>query len=214
MIIVIMTAHGERTKERMVRGAAELLRQRGYTGTGFREVIELTGAPRGSIYHHFPGGKAQLAGEAVGYVGALARDVIGDALADGDPIGALRAFVELWRADFERSGGRAGCPIAAVAVENHDDAPELLDAAAHAFGNWREAFADCLAQAGVPAARADTLAALVVSAVEGAIVLSRAERSPAPLLDVAAELEATIEGAIGVSPGRARAARGSTSTGR
>ncbi len=191
-----MTAPGERTKQRMVRGAAELLRQRGYTGTGFREVIELTGAPRGSIYHHFPGGKSQLAGEAVDHVGALARDVIAAPLADADPIGALRGFVELWRADFERSGYRAGCPIAAVAVENHDEAPELLDAAARAFDNWRSAFSDCLRAAGVPTARAQRLANLVVSAVEGAIVLSRAERDPAPLLDVAAELETSIEIAL------------------
>jgi AcrR family transcriptional regulator len=196
MISVIMTTAGERTKERMVRGAAELLRQRGYTGTGFREVIELTGAPRGSIYHHFPGGKAQLAGEAVDYVGGLAREAIAESLADADPIGALRAFVELWRADFERSGGRAGCPIAAVAVENHDEAPELLDSAARAFERWQTAFADCLRRAGVPRARADRLAALVVSAVEGAIVLSRAERDPAPLLDVARELEAAIQAAL------------------
>jgi AcrR family transcriptional regulator len=189
MMVVIMTTAGERTKERMVRGAAQLLRQRGYTGTGFREVIELTGAPRGSIYHHFPGGKAQLAGEAVDYVGGLAREAIAGPLAVADPIGALRGFVELWRADFERSGGRAGCP-------NHDEAPELLDSAARAFERWRGAFADCLRRAGVPRARADRLAALVVSAVEGAIVLSRAERDPAPLLDVARELEAVLEAAL------------------
>jgi AcrR family transcriptional regulator len=196
MMSVIMTVTGERTRQRMVRGAAQLLRQRGYTGTGFREVIELTGAPRGSIYHHFPGGKAQLAGEAVDYVGGLARESIAGPLADGDPIRALRGFVGLWRADFERSGGRAGCPIAAVAVENHDEAPELLESAARAFEQWRSAFAECLGRAGVPRARADRLAALVVSAVEGAIVLSRAERDPAPLLDVARELEVAIEAAI------------------
>ena len=197
MMNVIMTAAGEKTKRRMVRGAAELLRQRGYTGTGFREVIEVTGAPRGSIYHHFPGGKAQLAGEAVDYVGALARESIAGPFADGDPIRALRTFVELWRADFERSGHRAGCPIAAVAVENHDEAPELLDAAARAFDQWCTAFSDCLRAAGVAGARADRLAALVVSAVEGAIVLSRAERDSAPLADVAAELEDVIEAALG-----------------
>jgi AcrR family transcriptional regulator len=180
----------------MVRGAAQLLRQRGYTGTGFREVIELTGAPRGSIYHHFPGGKAQLAGEAVDYVGGLARGVIADSLADGDPIRALRAFVELWRADFERSGGRAGCPIAAVAVESHDEAPDLLDSAARAFERWRSAFAGCLRRAGVPRSRADRLAALIVSAVEGAIVLSRAERDPAPLLDVAREVQGVIKATL------------------
>jgi AcrR family transcriptional regulator len=196
MMSVIMTDAGERTKQRMVRGAAELLRQRGYTGTGFREVIELTGAPRGSIYHHFPGGKSQLAGEAVDYVGALAREAIAAPLADGDPIAALRGFVELWRTDFERSGYRAGCPIAAVAVENHEQAPELLDSAARAFGNWRGAFSDCLRRAGVARSRADRLAVLVVSAVEGAIVLSRAERDATPLLEVAGELEATIAAAL------------------
>lgn len=176
----------------MVRGAAELLRQRGYTGTGFREVIEGTGAPRGSIYHHFPGGKAQLAEAAVEYVGTLA----GESIADDDPIAALRAFVELWRVGFERSGCRAGCPIAAVAVERHDEAPQLLDSAAAAFGRWREAFSNRLRASGLSGDRADRLAALVVAAVEGAIVLSRAERDPAPLLDVAAELELVIADAL------------------
>lgn len=196
MMSVIMTRAGQHTRQRMVRGAAELLRRRGYTGTGFREVIELTGAPRGSIYHHFPRGKAQLAREAVDYVGGLARKAIAGPLAAGDPIGALRAFVALWRADFERSGGRAGCPIAAVAVESHDEAPGLLDSAARAFDNWRAAFAHCLRRAGVPRARSKRLAALVVAAVEGAIILSRADRDPAPLLEVARELEATIEAAL------------------
>jgi AcrR family transcriptional regulator len=180
----------------MVRGAAQLLRERGYSGTGFREVIERTGAPRGSIYHHFPGGKSQLAGEAVDYVGGIARSAIEASFADGDPVAALRSFVELWRADFERSGGRAGCPIVAVAVESHDEAPELLDAAARAFDAWRDAFAASLVGSGVPERRARRLATLVVSAVEGAIVLSRAERDPAPLVEVAGELEGTLRAAL------------------
>lgn len=196
MMIVIMTTEGERTRGRMIRGAAQLLRERGYTGTGFREVIALTGAPRGSIYHHFPGGKAELAEEAVDYVGGLARQAIEGSLDDGEPVAALRAFVELWRADFERSGFRAGCPILAVAVENHEGAPELLDAADRAFGRWRDAFAGSLRSAGVPAARSRRLAGLVVAAIEGAIALSRAQRDSAPLADVARELEATIRDAL------------------
>jgi AcrR family transcriptional regulator len=196
MMSVIMTDAGEKTRKRMVRGAAQLLRERGYTGTGFREVIERTGAPRGSIYHHFPGGKAQLAGEAVDYVGGLARGAIEESFAEGGPIAGLRAFVEIWRADFERPGYRAGCPIVAVAVESHDDAPELLESAARAFDAWRSAFADSLRGAGVDDHRADRLAALVVSAVEGAIVLSRAQRDPKPLLDVASELEDVIAVAL------------------
>jgi Transcriptional regulator LmrA/YxaF-like, C-terminal domain len=72
----------------------------------------------------------------------------------------------------------------------------LLDSAARALGRRRDAFVDRLRGAGVPRARADRLAALVVSAVEGAIILSRAERHPAPPLDVARELEAVIEAAL------------------
>jgi AcrR family transcriptional regulator len=190
------TDRGQRTRRRMVRGAAALLREHGYSGTGFREVIAATGAPRGSIYHHFPGGKAQLAGEAVEYAAGLARDAIDEALTSGDPIGALRAFVALWRSDFERSGFRAGCPIVAVAVEAHDDAPELLDAAASAFDRWQEAFAASLRKAGVPRARSARLANLVVSAVEGAIVISRARRDPKPLELAGRELEAVVADAL------------------
>ena len=190
------TERGERTRRRMVRGAADLLRRHGYTGTGFREVIEATGAPRGSIYHHFPGGKAQLAREAVDYVAGVAREAIREPLEAGDPIRALRAFVDLWQADFERSGSRAGCPIAAVAVESHDESPELLASAATAFGRWQEAFAASIRTAGVPSARADRLANLVVSAVEGAIVISRAQRDSAPLDAARRELEVVLADAL------------------
>jgi len=186
----------------MVRGAATLLRQHGYTGTGFREVIAATGAPRGSIYHHFPGGKAQLAGEAVEYAAGLAREAIAEPLDSGDPIGALRAFVALWRLEFERSGYRAGCPIAAVAVEAHDDAPELLDTAAAAFGRWQEAFAASLRTAGVARPRSERLANLVVSAVEGAIVISRARRDPEPLELAGRELEGLLAEALAAKANR------------
>jgi AcrR family transcriptional regulator len=187
---------GRDGRERLLNGARKLLAEKGYAGMELRDVAEQGRAPRGSIYHHFPGGKAELAGEAVDYVGSLARDAIEGKLAEGDPIAALRGFVELWRADFERSGYRAGCPIVAVAVETQDEAPGLLDAAARAFEQWEGAFAGSLRRAGVPRGRAQRLASLVVSAVEGAIVLSRARRDPKPLLDVARELEATLTDAL------------------
>jgi AcrR family transcriptional regulator len=190
------TERGERTRRRMVRGAAGLLRERGYTGTGFREVIELTGAPRGSIYHHFPGGKAQLAREAVDYAADLGVDSVQGPLEAGDPVGALRSFVAFWRADFERSGFRAGCPIVAVAVESHDESPELLAAADSAFSRWEAVFSGSLRRAGVEAERADRLANLVIAAVEGAIVVSRARRDPEPLVQAGRELEAVLAQAL------------------
>ena len=190
------TERGERTRRRMVRGAAALLRERGYTGTGFREVIEATGAPRGSIYHHFPGGKAQLAKEAVDYAADLGLESVQASLEAGDPIRALRAFVGFWRADFERSGFRAGCPIVAVAVESHDEAPELLAAADSAFSRWESVFSESLRKAGASADHADRLANLVIAAVEGAIVVSRARRDPQPLVQAERELEAVLAQAL------------------
>ena len=181
----------------MVRGAAELLRQRGYTGTGFREVIEVTGAPRGSIYHHFPGGKAQLAGEAVDYVGALAR---------ASRAGPIAEATRSPRCAASSSSGARASSVPATgpaarssrwrlrATTRHR---ELLDSAAVAFDALARGVRGLPARAGGLAAIARTGSpALIVAAVEGAIVLSRAERDPAPLLDVAAELELAIEAAL------------------
>src|SRR5436190_16341186 len=105
----------------MVRSAAVLFREHGYSGTGFRDVIEHSGAPRGSIYHHFPGGKAELAAETVRYAGSYIGAQIGRLTRDGDPVTVLRAFVRWWQKLLEESDFRAGCPVVAVAVEAHDD---------------------------------------------------------------------------------------------
>ena len=106
----------------MVESAALLFRERGYSGTGFRDVIEHSGAPRGSIYHHFPGGKSELAAETMRYAGDVVAARIERAAADGDPAAVLRAFVALVASARSRdSDFRAGCPVVAVAVEAHDE---------------------------------------------------------------------------------------------
>jgi AcrR family transcriptional regulator len=194
MMIVIVKRSDSR--ERMVVSAVQLLREQGYTGTGFRDVIAHSGAPRGSIYHHFPGGKAELAEEAV----RTAADYVGAAIEaakrEDDPVAMLRAFLDAFRPVLEPNGFRAGCPVVAVAAEAHDDAPQLADAAAAAFAGWEEAMAAALRRAGLGRARARRLATLVVSAVEGAIVICRAERDGRALDDVARELEAAIRDAL------------------
>lgn len=183
------------SRERMVRSAAVLLRERGYAGTGFRDVIAHSDAPWGSIYHHFPGGKAQLAEEAVGYAGDLVAQLIEQSPSD-DPVAALRAFVSQWKQGLEATDFRAGCPVLAVATEAPRDLPALTDAAAGAFARWEDALAATLRRAGVPAARSRRLATIVVAAIEGAIVLSRARRDTGPLDDVGRELELAIRAAL------------------
>ena len=184
------------SKERMVQSAALLFRERGYSGTGFRDVIEHSGAPRGSIYHHFPGGKAQLAKEAVRYASDVVAARIERVAGEGDPGAMLRTYIAGWRRTLERSDFRAGCPIVAVAVESHER-PELADAVNDAFARWEGMFARTLRAAGIPRARAARLATLTVTSIEGAVVLCRARRDTKPLDDVGRELEAVIEAAAG-----------------
>src|SRR3954462_5636802 len=111
----MMTVIPSDSRNRMIESAALLFREHGYSGTGFRDVIEHSGAPRGSIYHHFPGGKAELATETVRYAGAAIAAEIERLARDGDAVAVLRAFVGWWRHLLERSDFRAGCPVVAVA---------------------------------------------------------------------------------------------------
>ena len=178
------------SRERMVRSAAYLLREHGYSGTAFSDVIAHSGAPRGSIYHHFPGGKTQLAEEAVRYAGDFVAAGMRAATRDDDPVAAVRAFLGWWRRVLVDSGFRAGCPIVAVIV-----ASRLSAAAAAAFERWRSALAAGLVAAGASPARAARLATLVVASVEGATLLCRARRSLEPLDHVTAELEDLISSA-------------------
>ena len=189
MMTVILEAN---SRERMVASAAVLLREQGYTGTSFGDVIEHSRAPRGSIYHHFPGGKAQLVEEATRLAGGYVSAALDRAATTGDLSTVLREFVALWRVGLERSDFRAGCPVVAVANEAHDEAPRLVDAAAEVFDAWHARLVQVLRGEGVPRARAERLARLIVASIEGAVILARAQRSTRPLDDVGRELEALV----------------------
>jgi len=179
----------------MIQSAALLFRENGYSGTGFRDVIEHSGAPRGSIYHHFPGGKEQLAAETVAWAAGVIERRITRAAQNGDPIVALGIFVDSWREVLEDSNFRAGCPVVAVAAEA-DAGTTATDAAAAAFTRWQELIARTLLDAGVSRTDARRLATTVVAAIEGAILLCRVRRDIRPLRDVHRALEATLRTAI------------------
>jgi AcrR family transcriptional regulator len=183
----------------MIVSAALLLREKGLTGTSFGDVIEHSGAPRGSIYHHFPDGKAQLVEEAVGWAGSYIAHSIESAPDSSDPVDAVREFTTAWRETLESTDFRAGCPVVAVAVEAHHDEPALAGAAAEAFSRWQSAFQARLVQSGIPRARARRLAATTVAAIEGAVVICRAQHDIQPLLDVSRELEEMLRSALSQS---------------
>ncbi|MFD6275082.1 TetR/AcrR family transcriptional regulator [Streptomyces sp. NPDC060209] len=176
------------TREKMLRSTAALLREYGASATSIDRVLAHSGAPRGSVYHHFPGGRTQLIEEAVALAGDFMAGVIHSAMQADDPVEAIDAFFAPWRDRLIESRFRAGCPIVAVAVETNDDAPHLARKAGAVFADWQDAFTAMLRRHGLPEERARRLAALVVAAEEGAIVMCRAQRSTGPLEAVAAEI--------------------------
>jgi len=172
-------------RQRMIEGAARLLAQHGLQGASFSEVIELTGAPRGSLYHHFPDGKDQLVSSAIDLAGARALEFLEKkAGAGAEEITAY--FLYIWREVLSRSNFQAGCAVLAVTVAT--DSPDLLARAAAIFRAWRTRLAEILEYGGVSSQQAAQFAATLVAASEGAVVLSRAEQSMDPFDLVSGQL--------------------------
>ena len=172
-------------RRKMIESAVTLLALRGLEGTAFSDVLERSGAPRGSIYHHFPDGKDQLVEAAIVLAGERALAVL-EGLRGSPPRAVTQAFFDLWRAVLVRSDLRAGCAVLAVTVAT--DSPDLLDEAASIFRAWRGLIAELFVEGGMAVDAAARLAATLVAASEGAVVVSRAERSLEPFELVAAEL--------------------------
>ena len=184
------------TRQRMVTSAAGLIRKHGASATSIDRVLALSGAPRGSVYHHFPGGRAQLVEEAVGYAGDYVSALLDRAAQTRDPVAAVAEFLAMWRHQLIASDFQAGCPVVAVAVEVNDEAPRLADAAGAAFARWQDQFRGVLQDAGLSPQRATRLAVLVISSVEGSLVISRAQRRTDPLDAVGAELHDLLSSAL------------------
>ncbi|KOV61988.1 TetR/AcrR family transcriptional regulator [Streptomyces sp. MMG1121] len=186
-------------RERMVFSAAQLIRRDGVAATGMRAVATHAGAPRGSLQHYFPGGKEQLVNEAVGWAGRYAGNRIAHFVASLDeprPSGLFAAMVAQWTDEYEADGFAGGCPVAAATVECASAGGSTHEAVAAAFTTWRSPLAEALTGMGVPAPRAEALATLMISTLEGALLLARAEKDVRPLRTVLAELGPLLDAAV------------------
>lgn len=182
----------------MVRAAAELIRTKGVSGTGLREIVAAANAPRGSLQHYFPDGKDQLVSEALLWMGGVASrrvERVLSSLEEPSPSALLAGTVDLWRKEFHDVGFEGGCPLVAAAADVGATSDGLRNVIAEAFDGWTRSMASGLVRTGVPSERAEALAALLIGALEGAIVLSRVRRDTAPLDAVAAELGPLLDGA-------------------
>ena len=173
------------TRNRMLDSAIELFRRGGYAGTGFRDVVAHSGAPRGSIYHHFPDGKVQLGVEALELAGDRMEDVFRQGAKEGgDFVAGFEWVWSWWTGYIAGDDFEAGCPVAGVGLDLHPDTPELRETVDRVFDRWQRSIATGLQFFGVEENEARGLAALIIAAQEGATLLAIAKRSPEPLEQV------------------------------
>jgi TetR/AcrR family transcriptional repressor of lmrAB and yxaGH operons len=180
------------TRIRMLLSAAEVMRERGAAGVTIDEVLTRSGAPRGSVYYHFPEGRNQILTEALRFAGDSITAIIDDAVGQGG-IPLVRNFVEFWEHSLAASDFSAGCPVVAAAIGSADDDPALSLVAGEIFDRWRAALSRAFVADGFDDADAGSLAVTCIAALEGAVVLCRSTRSADPLHDVAQQLEFLIK---------------------
>ena len=186
-------------RQRLLNGARKLLAEKGYAGMELRDVAAVGKAPRGSIYHHFPGGKRQLAVEAAELEGKEIQTAIERSLKERGLSSTLTLFGDMFRRRVKDRPERLGCPVAAAALARPED-PALAAAATAAFQSWEAPIAAALREEGVGRKDAETFAGLVVSTVEGALVRARAAGEQTPLDSAVTGLRQALE-ALQRSPG-------------
>lgn len=177
------------SRARLVDATARLLWSQGFHATGLNQIVDESGAPKGSLYFHFPGGKEQLCVEALRSSGRRLTTAIESTFAAKDDTEtAMRVLATGLAKHLERSEFREGCPVATVALEAANESEALRTVCDELFASWRGLISDKLRSSGMPRAQAASLATLILSAIEGGLILSRAQRSVAPLRSVAAQI--------------------------
>ena len=179
-------------RDALIASITDLVRRRGVAGAGLNALLEDSGVARRTVYLNFPGGKAELVTEATRIAGQALSAVIRSADDGGDPIQAVRTFIDQWKVQLSASEMEAGCPIVA-AILGRSKAPAAARAAAEAVDDWRSVLADRLVGSGADPDNARSLATLVIAAIEGAVVVALASGSTAALDDVGRHLIEVIQ---------------------
>jgi AcrR family transcriptional regulator len=197
------------TRQRILDTTAEFFMRYGYTGTGMKQIVAAANAPFGSLYHFFPGGKEQLGQEVIRSSGLMYQQLL-EGIIDAAPdiVTGVRDCFTGAAALLEETDYADACPIETVALEVASTNEPLRQACADVFESWIEAATDRFRQAGIGKRRARELAIHLIAALEGAFVLSRALRSPEPVLTAGAAATQAVRDALpGRKPRRRTAAR-------
>ncbi|KAB8161258.1 TetR family transcriptional regulator [Streptomyces sp. 3MP-14] len=185
-----MGRKGAETRDRLLDATQELVEDAGYFGTGLNQVLAASGAPRGSLYFHFPGGKDQLVAESVRRAGRAVGETLAGQAAERD-VPTTEFVADVLRALGDRlaeSGWRKGCPVATVALETAAANDPLQKACSEVYDSWEAELRARLADR----PDADDLAVTVLALIEGALLLARAHRDRRPLDAVGRQLAALL----------------------
>ncbi|GAB0103744.1 TetR/AcrR family transcriptional regulator [Nocardia sp. JMUB6875] len=167
-------------RDRLIDSAIALMRCNGIAGTGIAQLLDHSGISRRSVYLNFPGGKSELVAEATRAAGQASSALMRTVLAGSDLASAIAAFPAMWRETLLSTDFSAGCPIVAAAL-GRTESPEAADVAGETFTEWEGILAERLEAENVAPETARSLATTIVAAIEGAVVMSLASRSTAPL---------------------------------
>ncbi|BDI30754.1 TetR family transcriptional regulator [Capsulimonas corticalis] len=169
------------TRERFINTTARLLQERGYAATNMADIVAESGAPKGSLYFHFPGGKEELVAAAVVHSSEMIRQLMVDSFASAKTASeGFDALIDAYARSLAQTDYRAGCPVGTVAVEA-PDLPIVRSAVAAVFQSWREALREALTRMGAQDGRADELATFILSIIEGGLAVAKGTQSLEPL---------------------------------
>ena len=178
----------------IVRAAATLFRRNGFAATGINEIVKVSGAPKGSLYHYFPNGKDEIAVAAVRFAGNALVATLEKLEQEHKSAAALiQAYCQLLAGWMAKSGFRDGCPITTTLLETAPQSADVAAAGREAFDGWHAVIARVLIRDGFGKAEAMRLATLTISALEGALILARIESNARPINDVARSLAKVLQ---------------------
>jgi len=169
------------SKQRIEVVAADLLARDGYAGTSMKAISEAADLPYGSIYHHFPGGKEEIAAGAIESVGAAVGELIERLVADGVSEVAMRSMFDFMADRLEASEWVDGCAVGTPALDGAAGSELVRVACERSFARMVTPMADALERSGVEWEQALDLATTIMAAYEGGTILARAQRSRLPI---------------------------------
>lgn len=182
---------GETTKQRIVSAAADLIHTQGFNATGLNQIIKDSGTPKGSLYFHFPEGKEEIIEAALRASGHQVSELLQQAFREADTLqDALGQCIAYFKRELTMSEFRKGCPVATVALEAAGELSRIQKVCTEIYGDWLSTLEEGLGESKAEHAR------IVLMLIEGALVLSKAHKSTAPLDSCEAHLSALLAGKL------------------